>query len=323
YEVIGGLILDYVERATPFQPWQIALATAIASQLALSLENTRLYGEVQEQLRDTTTLLSVGQVLSEPLPVTERLRRVARETARAFGADMAGAYILDARGERLAPIAGYHVPPTLREALGVSPIAIDGESPLATAWGAGEVIASRDVHADPRFDPGWTQRLPAHAFLLTPLRVRGASTGALLLVWWTPGRDFSGREMRLLEGVGRQVGLALENAALTRQREIKLRETETLLSVSRALSSTLDLDPLLRQFLRQTATALGADSVGVYLLDEDGEFLTARAGYRVPPHLLDGVRKLKLSTIKHAFYADAARTRRPQFSRAVHHDART
>src|SRR5262249_28275409 len=109
-EVIGGLALDYTERVTPFQPWQVTLASAIAGQLALSLENTRLYGEVQEQLTETTTLLSVGRVLSESLSVAERLRRVIRETARALGADMGGAYIADERGERLVPVAGYHVP---------------------------------------------------------------------------------------------------------------------------------------------------------------------------------------------------------------------
>ena len=321
-DVIGALALDYIERVTPFQPWQIELATAIASQLALSLENTRLYGEVQEQLTETTTLLSVGHVLSESLTVAERLRRVIRETARALGADMAGAYIVDERGDKLVPLAGYHVPPSLREALGAAPIALERVPALVEAWGTGEAIASADVHADPRFDREWTHRLPPHAVLLAPLHIRGASMGALFLVWWAPGREFSPREVRLLEGVARQVGLALDNAELTRLREIKLRETETLLSVSRTLSSTLDLDALLRQFLRQTAAALGADSVGIYLLDDDGELLVARAGYHVPPDRLPGMREMRLSIVEHAFYADAARTRRPQFSRDVRTDPR-
>src|SRR3989442_8627722 len=112
-DVLGGLALDYTERVTPFQPWQVTLASAIAGQLALSLENTRLYGEVQEQLSETTTLLSVGHVLSESLPVAERLRRVIRETARALGADMAGARLTDARGPRPSPNAGEHIPPAL------------------------------------------------------------------------------------------------------------------------------------------------------------------------------------------------------------------
>src|SRR5262249_6514173 len=164
-EVIGGLALDYTERVTPFQPWQVALASAIAGQLALSLENTRLYGEVQEQLSETTTLLSVGHVLSESLSVAERLRRVIRETARPLGADMAGAYIADERGERLAPVAGYHVPQDLRDELGAAAIVLERAPALVEAWRAGEVVASADAHADARFDPTFARRLPAHAVL--------------------------------------------------------------------------------------------------------------------------------------------------------------
>ncbi|MGH7308456.1 MAG: GAF domain-containing protein, partial [Candidatus Rokuibacteriota bacterium] len=64
-QVIGLLTLDYCERVTPFQSSQVALAAAIAGQLALALETKRLYAEAQERLRETTTLLAVGQVLSQ------------------------------------------------------------------------------------------------------------------------------------------------------------------------------------------------------------------------------------------------------------------
>src|SRR5207245_2435307 len=184
----------------------------------------------------------------------------------------AGAYIADERGERLVPIAGYHIPLDLRDALGAASISLERVPALVEAWRAGELIASVDVHADARFDSEWTSRLPTHAMLLAPLRIRGVSMGALGLGWRSGGRESSPRETRVVEGVARPVGLALDNAELTRQREIKLRETETLLSVSRTLSSTLDLNALLRQFLRQAVVALGADSVGIYLLDDDGEF---------------------------------------------------
>jgi len=75
-DVLGGLALDYTERVTPFRPWQVTLASAIAGQLALSLENTRLYGEVQEQLSETNhaPVQSVTCCRSR-WPVAERLRR--------------------------------------------------------------------------------------------------------------------------------------------------------------------------------------------------------------------------------------------------------
>src|SRR5439155_1721696 len=185
-QVTGIMTLDYCERPTPFEPWQVDLAMTIAGQLALALANARLYAEAQERLRETTTLMSVAQILSRPEPVTERMRQVAHEVGRAFGADM---------------------------------------------------------------------------------------VGALFVVWWRTGRRFLPSETRLVEGVAAQVGLVMENAELARQTEVKLRETETLLSVSRTFSSTLDLQALLRHFLRRITQAVDADSAGVWLRDGDGEWL--------------------------------------------------
>jgi len=82
----------------------------------------------------------------------------------------------------------------------------------------------------------------------------------------------------------------MENIELARQTQIKLTETETLLSVSRAVSSTLDVHGLVRLFLRQVATTFGADTVGLWMVDETGQWLTPLAGYRVPPAQLNALR---------------------------------
>ena len=320
--VIGLMNLDYCEHVTAFEPWQADLAMAIAGQLALSLENSRLYAEAQERLRETTTLLAVGRALSEPGDADEVMRRVAREVGQAFGADMVGAYVVDARKDALVPVAGYHVPENLRDFFRTRPIVLERFSGMHEDWRAGRSVSSADAHEDRRFDREWTRAMPPYSVLLAPTQVRGESVGALFLVWWRPGRQFPPGEVRLLEGVAAQVGLALENADLSRQTQAKLRETETLLSVSRSLSTTLDLAALFRQFLRRVASTLAADSVGIYLLDEDGEWMTPHTGYQLPRERFEQLRQIRLSIVKHEFYAQAARTRRPMYSRDVASDPR-
>jgi GAF domain-containing protein/CheY-like chemotaxis protein len=321
-QIIGLLTLDYVEHVTPFQPAQVALATAIAGQLALALETSRLYVEAQERLRETTTLLAAGQVLSQATELNEMMRRLCREVGRAFGADTVGAYVVDEHGETLQPIAGYHVPERLREWALSHPITIARVPRLRDDWQAGRAMWSSDPQQDERFDREWMAQVPPHSVLLAPTRVRGKSVGALMLVWWNPGRQFPPAEVRLLEGVAGQVGLALENAELARQREVRLKETLTLLEVSRALSSTLDLDTLLRHFMRQIVSAIGADVVGVWMLDEDGEHLVPAAGYHVPPQWMPQLRSLRISVMKHPFYAEAARERRAVFAAEAASDPR-
>jgi GAF domain-containing protein/ActR/RegA family two-component response regulator len=321
-QVIGVVTLDYCERTLTFEPWQVDLATAVANQLALSLENSRLYAEAQERLRETSTLLAVGRVLSQPGAVEDVMRRLAGEVARAFGADMAGAYLLEERHERLFPVAGYHVPKHLFDGLMSRPIVLARFPWLLEAWNSGRAAWSSDVLHDPRFDTEWTAALPEHSVLFVPTMAHGAAVGGLFLVWWRTGRVFTPAEIRLVEGVAAQVGLAMENAELTRRTQVKLAETETLLSASRAVSSTLDMQGVVRHFLRSVAQTIGADCVGSWIVQEDGEWLEPLAGYRIPPEQLDGFREVRISLLKHAFYAEAARTGRPVYTTDAGNDSR-
>ena len=321
-QVIGVVTLDYCERALTFEPWQIELATAVANQLALSLENSRLYAEAQERLRETSTLLAVGRVLSQPDAAHDVMRRVAGEVARAFGADMAGAYLLDERRERLFPVGGWHVPKDLIELFMRRPIVLARFPWLLEAWNSGRAAWSSDVLHDPRFDAEWTAALPEHSVLFVPTMAHGAPVGGLFLVWWRTGRAFTTAEIRLVEGVAAQLGLAMENAELTRQTRVKLAETQTLLSASRAVSSTLDLQGVVRHFLRSVAQTIGADCAGAWLLQDDGEWLEPLAGYRIPPERLEAFRQFRVSILKHSFYGEAARTCRPVYTSDAMHDSR-
>jgi GAF domain-containing protein/CheY-like chemotaxis protein len=321
-QVIGVMNLDYAGRSRAFRSWQVELAMAIAGQLALSLANTRLYDEAQERLRETQTLLAVGQTLSRQIPLMESARLVARDVARSFGADMVGVYVLDARKEALVPLAGYHVPKHLVEVLRGRPFVLARMPALREAVDTGHAVHSADVKNDPRFDAAAFDGVEPFSVLLAPTSVRGSAVGVLFAVWWGTGRSFRSAELRLIEGVAAQVGLAMENAELARQTQLKLRETEMLLSVSRTLSSTVDLQALLRHLMREVARAVDADTVGVWMLAGDQEWLEPTAGYHLPPGLREAGRRLRLSIGRHAFYAEAARTRRPVFSADTIRDPR-
>ncbi|HYB44232.1 MAG TPA: GAF domain-containing protein, partial [Candidatus Methylomirabilis sp.] len=320
--VIGAMSLDYADRVTPFERWQVDLAMAIGGPLALTIENTRLYGEAQERLRETTTLLAVGRVLSQPGPASQVMHHAAREIGHAFGADMVGVYVLDASREALIPLAGHHVPKHLLELFATRPFVLSRFPLIRNSWRAGRAFWSRDVKNDPRIDPETFAGVDPHSVLFAPTMVRGEAVGGLFLVWWGTGREFQAEEIRLIEGVASQVGLAMENAELARQTQQKLEETERLLAVSRTLASTLDLETLPRQFLRHVVRALGADSAALWLLDGSGEWMDPVVGYHIPRERIEVLRRVRLSIAAHPFYAEAARTRRPVVSLAAAADPR-
>ena len=110
--------------------------------------------------------------------------------------------------------------------------------------------------------------------------------------------------------VAAQVGLGMENAELARQTATKLQETETLLSVSQALASTLDVEALARQLLRHVVRGLGADLAGMWLVEDDGQSMAPLAGYHVPAEHLAQMRGIRIPLVGgHPFHEDALRRR--------------
>ena len=275
-EIIGVMTLDYTECVTSFEPWQQDLGMAIGNQLALALENQRLYGLVQERLREAITLLAVSQVLSEPEGAGDALRRVAREVGRAFDADMVGVYTLSNDKSALVPAAGWHVPKALVETFLARPFVLDRMPALSQLWREGRAAWSADVKNDPRIDQRLIEGIiGSHSVLIAPALAGGEPVGWVFLVWWEAGRSFPPQEVRMIEGVASQVGLFMENADLTRQTRLRLEESEALLSelsvlhdLSRTVTGQLRQEDVVEAIHRQVARLLDTRHMVLAVVDE-------------------------------------------------------
>ena len=118
-------------------------------------------------------------------------------------------------------------------------------------------------------------------------------------------RFVAGRHLAILRNIaGRKLAEA-ERAELRKREQLRLRETETLLAVSRALSSTLDPTETMRRVAREIALALGADMVGAYLADSARESLWPTAGYRVPRDMLDAFQRIPIPIKGHRAIEEA------------------
>jgi signal transduction histidine kinase len=72
----------------------------------------------------------------------------------------------------------------------------------------------------------------------------------------------------------------LENRVRERTEELnyRYRQLETSIAVGHHITSTLDLDTLLHRVTERIKALYGYDYVGVFLLDESGDYVTAQAG---------------------------------------------
>lgn len=273
-----GLLLLADRRGRVFTEGDLRLLSTVADQAALTLENARLYQQTQRALRWTETLLAVSQAVGSTLDLTEAMRRVAREGARAVGADMAGAYLVDPDQEFLRPIAGYHVPTHLLDMFLALPIPLRGNPFLEEAWSQRCPVLSRDAEADPRIDREIFRRFPHRSVLFFPMIVRDEPIGGLFLIWWEEKHRFTPEDLRLIEGISRQAAMAISNARLFAAREEEVEISGTLLRLAQAVEGLQDLDPLLETVTEAAPQLLGLTRCGLFLFDSaEGTLVPTKA----------------------------------------------
>jgi PAS domain S-box-containing protein len=123
-------------------------------------------------------------------------------------------------------------------------------------------------------------------------------------------RFMAGRHLAILRDIADRKRAEAERSGLLQREQLRLRETETLLAVSRALSSTLDPTETMRRVSREIALALSADMVGAYLADTARTKLSPVAGYHVPGHLIDAFRRIPIPIKNHPAIEEAWSHRR-------------
>jgi GAF domain-containing protein len=98
-----------------------------------------------------------------------------------------------------------------------------------------------------------------------------------------------------------------------RSRAPRPTEAETLLAVSQAVGSTLQLRELLRRAIRALVRALGADTGGAWGLSADRRQLVPLAGYHVPPAVLEVLQHTTVDA-RHPLMEAAARLGGPVYA---------
>ena len=158
----------------------------------------------------------------------------------------------------------------------------DGEGAVGWLMEHLSPLVLPDLLVDPRFrEREWAQAEGLVSFVGVPLVLDDTPIG-VLLCWSRQRRDFQPDEVALAEALGTSAAVGIRNARLHEETELRLRHTETLVSVSQAVGSTLDLAEVLRRTTREMVRALGADTGMAWLLASTRDRFVPLVGYHVP-----------------------------------------
>jgi len=263
--------------AHAFTPGDIDLLHVVAGQAAAAAK-TRNQPRTNEDLpEDQDALielaerkiqeLSLVNKVSEAVNSTlnlERLLDIALEQSMAaVGADAGSLMLINKETNKLEIVASRGLAKRLvkhaAQKLGSS----------ISGWVAehGESALIADAHKDLRFKmPFFRDSINSAAAV--PLKVKGAVIGVLNVNTVHPDRVFDERDLQLLGTVANQMAVAIENARLYDRVNRRTKQLDSLLHISRTVTSTLNLDEVMRQLCDELCKLFVLDACVLLLYDD-------------------------------------------------------
>jgi len=288
-----------VSRGTPgpFSGRQVDLLRIFADQAVIAIENVRLFKELQERNRELMEALEQQTATSEVLKVISRSQTdvqpvfdtIARSAAVLCGAAFSVVFRLE--DDVIDFVAHHSFTP---EGLAIMRRLFPAKArERAAGWVAlrRTILHIPDVEKDPRATPTGIleagRALGYRSLLIVPMHREGMVLGAISVNRSAPG-SFSDRHIELLQTFADQAVIAIENTRLlgelqtrTAQLTRSVEELTALGEVSRALSSTLDLETVLNTIVTRANQLAGTDTCSVFEYDEQAEEFHLRATYNL------------------------------------------
>ena len=240
-----GIIITYRDEARPFTPEEITAGETLCHIGAFALRNIKLLQETKQNLRRERRLSEITHTLSSVLNLPTILSSVVHLATRLIGAD-AGllGLVVD---EQFITYYPYNIPSHVN----LHP----SKNRENIAW---QIVEKRESlvlanYADYKSAKEKWVQLGVAALVGVPIIAGDNCLGALILfnIHENPGQ-FSERDVALLESVGRQAGIAIQNAHL--YTEVQQRAN----ALAQMLKRQAELDELKNKFIHNVSHELRA-----------------------------------------------------------------
>lgn len=262
--VIG--VLDVMDiQLNAFDETDIKALETLAGQIAVAIDNARLFEETNRRLNELSLLHDVALASAATLDLDEILRHTVESVRSKLQLETFGFLLVDeAEG-----VVRLH--PTFLGAPGQ----IEGFCTCLgegiTGWVAqtGEPILAPDVGREPRYldvDPDVCSEV------CVPLKVGDKIIG-VIDAESTRLNAFSEDDVRLFSTLAAQLSVVLEKARLFEETRHRLIESQVLQEVMQAAASTLDFDKVLTRAIETLHKTLGIEYLNFVLPDEQGGYM--------------------------------------------------
>jgi PAS domain S-box-containing protein len=302
-ETIGWTELWETRQGRIFTTDEVRLARALANQVAVALENAQYLEQTQQTLDETTALFQVASALASTQDSQTIMSTVLREYLNVLGLKQGRALIFDFEtkcsivkfdiqderssahakdGTALAEdvygdLEGRQIPleknPIYERLMRTHrPVKIEDTQ---AAWLVPDLASSKN---HPSLGGGWAGP-GALSMLVIPIQIWEEIVGALVVEDTRCKRVFDEREISLGQTMADQLGVALQNAQLYESEYQRREQAETLREVSSVVSSSLNLNEVLKRIMNQLGRVVKYDRAAIHLVEGERRRIIAGRGF--------------------------------------------
>ncbi|OQY30515.1 MAG: hypothetical protein B6243_10345 [Anaerolineaceae bacterium 4572_5.2] len=270
--LIGVVTVQSLE-AYAFDDTDRRFLEALATQVAISLENARLFEEAKQKARELETVRQATLSLTANLQPGEVFDAILASVFD-YLPKAQDAHIFLYDGSALYFRAFLH-----KDKTKTGPISTPRPDGLTYQVAQRqEVILVSDMQTHPLYVDVAAKKNWKGAIMGLPLLIGDRTVGVMNIAYNEP-HDFQPSELRVLRLLSDQAAIAVENARLFEQAAIERNRLSLLYDIGQQLVSSLDIDTILEQAVEFITLSLEGDVGAATLYNKNSQTLKIRAIY--------------------------------------------
>ncbi|MGC8863156.1 MAG: SpoIIE family protein phosphatase [Armatimonadota bacterium] len=205
-QIIGVLNVNTVRSSRQFDERDLELLQTIANQMAVAIENARLYARVRRRTQQLGSLLEISKTVTASLDLEDRLRKLGNEICKVFELDVCVIMLVDELSGRLRFGSGSGLKTRHKYAY------YDLAAPVA--WRVVETdrrLLVRDVNSSPHLASEISRREGFRSAIGLPLR-NHSKLVAVAVGFSREQRQFAPSHRAIMKPLSELAGVAVHNA---------------------------------------------------------------------------------------------------------------
>lgn len=259
--------------------------TTLAAQIAVAIEDARLYVAQREAAWVTSALLQVAEALNPLFHLSEVLASVVRITPPLVGADAAVVYLWRGDEGAFVGAASHGLDAPLARMLQQQHLKPSQFPLLAEVREQNRLLLVTHAEQSPLVPRRVAELVGEMGIAAVPLQSQGDFVGVLLVGNYAGLPRLSDRRQALIAGIGQQAAVALQAAMLHAAQHEEAAITRDLLQVAEMIASRSELERVLDLVARLTVTLAEVHRCAIYRWEAREDALLPAEAYGFAPEI--------------------------------------